>query len=144
MLRVVPDTNVVVAGARSTRATSPTREFLNRWRREQFVLLHCTDTLLEYAEKLATTPLTASEQTDFLALILVLGEDVPISFFHLPVYPADSDDIPFLLCALNGNASHLVSYDRHLLDLAPTYASLVEIVSVVAFLHELRSRISTQ
>ena len=39
--------------------------------REQFVLLHCTDTLLGYAERLAATPLTASEQTDFLALILV-------------------------------------------------------------------------
>jgi hypothetical protein len=33
----------------------------------------------------------------------------------LPHYPADADDIAFLLCAWNGLASHLVSYDIHAL-----------------------------
>ena len=32
-----------------------------------------------------------------------------------------SDDIHFLLCAVNGDADYLISGDRHLLDLSPFY-----------------------
>ena len=139
-MRVVPDTNVIIAGMRSPHSSSPNREFLQRWKAGESVLLHCADTLMEYAEKLTLTPLTPDEQTELLAAILVLGEDVPITFFHLPVYPQDSDDIPFLLCALNGEATHLVTYDRHLLDLAPDYVDLLEIGTVLSLLRDLRSQ----
>jgi len=37
----------------------------------------------------------------------------------------DSDDVMFLLCAMNGRATHLASYDRHLLSLRPYYAGQV-------------------
>jgi len=39
--------------------------------------------------------------------------------------PVDSDDVMFLLCAMNGRATHLASYDRHLLSLRPYYAGQV-------------------
>jgi predicted nucleic acid-binding protein len=46
-----------------------------------------------------------------------LGEHTSIQYFHLANYPSDPDDIAFVLCAENGYATHLLSYDKHLLDL---------------------------
>ena len=82
-LRVVLDTNVVLASKTTTNPTSPNRELLE--------------------------------------LVQALGAPVGIEFFHLPRYPADADDIAFVLCALNGAASHLVTYDQHLFDVAQEY-----------------------
>ena len=59
-------------------------------------------------------------------------------FFHFRHYPVDSDDVMFLLCAMNGRATHLVSYDRHLLSLRPYYAGQVTICEPVEFLRECR------
>jgi predicted nucleic acid-binding protein len=77
----------------------------------------------------------------FLALIAALGEEVDIQFFHLPRYPADADDIAYLLCAWNGPASHLVSYDRDLLDLAAAYESHFRICPPLDFLTDMRSAV---
>jgi len=46
---------------------------------------------------------------------------VDVSFFHLRIYPIDPDDIAFVLCAANGEATHLLTYDHHLSDLAWAY-----------------------
>lgn len=75
----------------------------------------------------------------FISLISALGEAVEIEFFHLPHYPADPDDIAFLLCAWNGLASYLVSYDRHLLDLSAAYESHFQICLPVELLTALRA-----
>ena len=77
-----------------------------------------------------------------LARVIQLGEVVRIEFFHLRHYPADADDIAFLLCALNGNATHLVSYDPHLLSLRPDYAGEVTICEPVEFLTGCKKAIS--
>lgn len=53
------------------------------------------------------------------------GESVPIAFFHVRHYPADADDTIFLLAALNGRASHLVTYDDHLHDVSHHYPEFV-------------------
>jgi predicted nucleic acid-binding protein len=54
-----------------------------------------------------------------------LAECIEIRFFHFRHYPVDADDTIFLLCAINGAASHLVSYDRHLLEVGIFYEEFI-------------------
>src|SRR2546422_1732553 len=119
--RAVLNSNVLIAAHRSTDPRSPNRELVERWQSNQFSLLFSRDTLLEYAEKLLELNVNRADAVEFIALISALGEPVEIEFFHLPQYPTDADDIAFLLCAWNGFASHLVTYDHDLLDLSATY-----------------------
>ena len=137
--RAVLDSNVLIAAHRSTHSQSPNRELMERWQAHEFVLLYSRDTLREYAEKLLELGLERAAVVQFIALISALGEAVEIEFFHLPHYPTDPDDIAFLLCAWNGLASHLVSYDRHLLDLSATYESQFRICLPAEFLAALRA-----
>ena len=126
-LRVVVDTNVFVASELTKSDTSPTRELVSRWRAGKFELLFTLDTLLEYREKLLAKGVDETHVDRFLAIIILKGVKVEISRFHLAVYPKDADDIAFLLCALNGKATHLVSYDNDLLELATAYRDKVNI-----------------
>jgi predicted nucleic acid-binding protein len=73
--------------------------------------LHSRDILSEYAEKLLELGIPPERIQPFLARLIVAGENVFIAFFHERFYP---DDIAFALCATNGNASHLVTYDVQL------------------------------
>ncbi|CAN2039331.1 PIN domain-containing protein [Candidatus Magnetomoraceae bacterium gMMP-15] len=61
-------------------------------------------------------------------------------FFDLPLYPSDPDDIAFLLCAENGNATHIVSYDPHLKEIDRFYT--FRVCGTLKFLFELRKEIS--
>lgn len=61
----------------------------------------------------------------FITGLLLLAYPVKIHFFHFRHYPVDSDDTIYLLCAINGEASHIVSYDRHLLDMGIFYDDFV-------------------
>lgn len=134
--RAVLDTNVVLAAQRANDPASPNREILGRWKSAEFVLLYSADMVIEYAEKLLEHGFSESEVRSYLALVRLLGERVNITFFHVRNYPPDSDDIAFLLCALNGEATHLVTYDAHLLELQPYYA--LTICQPLRFLAELR------
>ena len=137
--RAVLDSNVLVAAQRSADPHSPNRELVERWKADEFTFLFSRDTLLEYAEKLLALSVNREDAVEFIALITALGEAVEIEVFHLPHYPADADDIAFLLCAWNGFASHLASYDRDLLDLSSVYESHFKICSPPEFLAALRS-----
>ena len=137
--RAVFDSNVLVAARRSSAPHSPNRELIERWQANEFTLLFSRDTLHEYAEKLLELSADRADAVAFIALISALGEAVEIEFFHLPHYPADADDIAFLLCAWNGLASHLVSYDRDLLDLSASYESHFLICPPLEFLAALRA-----
>jgi len=75
--------------------------------------LFSRDTLSEYAAKLSQLGIERDKARSFLARMILAGEAVQITFFHVSVYPDDSDDIAFLLCATNGMATHLVTYDSH-------------------------------
>jgi predicted nucleic acid-binding protein len=61
----------------------------------------------------------------------------PTSSFHFRHYPIDENDIAFLLCAMNGHATHLISYDSHLLDLDIHYPEII-FSSAIPFLNTLR------
>ena len=134
--RAVLDTNVVLAARRSPHATSPNAEIIDRWEAGEFVLLCTPDIILEYAEKLAATGASPDASADFLAAVALACEWVRIDFFHVEHYPPDGDDVAFLLCALNGEATHLVTYDGHLLALQPHYP--LAICEPLRFLADLR------
>jgi len=57
--------------------------------------------------------------------LFLLADRVEIRFFHFRHYPVDADDTIFLLCAINGAASHLVSYDSHILNVGIFYDEFV-------------------
>lgn len=138
-LRAVLDTNVLLAARRSSSPTSPNVEILDRWHRREFRFLYSLDTLAEYAEKLLEHGTPAAEVEAILYLVAKHGEIVPVVSFHFRHYPVDAEDVMFLLCALNGMATHLVSYDQHLLDLQPFYASELAICEPIKFLTACRS-----
>ncbi len=117
-LRCVADTNVLLASERSTSPKSPNREIRTRWLQGEFALLVSDDILLEYNEKFHAHQFTRAMIVRLLGFLFQSAEFVPIATYHLRYYPADSDDIAFLLCAVNGAATHLVSYDAHLLEIA--------------------------
>ena len=133
-LRAVLDTNVVLAAKRSTGTTSPNTEISERWQRREFIFLHSLDTLAEYAEKLLQHGIPAIEVEAFLRRISRHGELVSIRVFHFRHYPVDPDDVMFLLCAVNGHASHLVSYDEHLLALRLFYSAEFTVCRPLEFL----------
>ncbi|MEI9896089.1 MAG: putative toxin-antitoxin system toxin component, PIN family [Chthoniobacter sp.] len=139
-LRVVLDTNVLLAGRTSIHPTSPAAEILDRWQQREFVVLYSLDTLAEYAEKLLSRGIAPLDVEVFIRLLVRHSEIVTVAFFHFRHYPVDPDDVMFLLCAVNGHASHLVSYDQHLLSLRPYYAGELTICEPLEFLAESRQR----
>lgn len=139
-LRAVPDTNVVIASEKSEHSTSPNREFFERWEDEQFIVLYSDDTLLEYIDKLREKGLPETSIRKLIRALIHLGIEVRIVFYHFPRYPVDPNDVAFLLCAENGGATHIVTYDAHLQALDGTYS--FKVCNTPAFLSELRQELA--
>lgn len=125
MWRAVLDANVVLAADRATNPLSPNKEIVSRWANREFTWLVTDDIAAEYAEKLLEKGNAPAEVEAFITGLFLLADRVEIRFFHFRHYPVDSDDTIFLLCAINGGASHIVSYDRHLLDVGIFYGEFV-------------------
>ena len=138
--KVVPDTNVFMASEKSVHPTSPNKEFVARWKNEEFEVLFSEDTLLEYITKMRAEGITETSIKQLIQALFELGREVSIGFYHLPYYPIDPDDIAFLLCAENGQATHIISYDRHLKEMESFYT--FKVCGTLEFLHELRKRLS--
>jgi uncharacterized protein len=138
MLRAVLDTNIALAAKRSTHPQSPNTEIITRWMAGEFSWLVSDDVVTEYAEKLLEKGIDPIRVETLVADLLQYGEEVPIRFFHFRHYPVDMDDVAFLLVALNGDATHLVTYDEHLKDVGVFYPEIVT-CEPVAFLSDLRS-----
>lgn len=141
MLRAVLDTNVVLAAERSRHPQSPNAEIISRWMAGDFVWLVNRDLLAEYAEKLLEKGVDPVRTKVFLADLLLYGEEVSILFFHFRHYPVDADDVAFLLAALNGNATHMVTYDEHLRDVGVYYTEFIT-CEPLAFLADLRANLA--
>jgi predicted nucleic acid-binding protein len=123
--RTVIDTNVVLSSQKSTHPSSPTQEVIRRWKTEEFNWLYTNDIIEEYVEKLLKHGVSPRLAKALVVRLRFAGEFVPITYFHLKHYPADPDDIIFLLAALNGGASHLVTYDDHLHEVSPHYPEFI-------------------
>lgn len=129
-----------MASELSPGSKSPNKEYFERWKADEFAVLFSEDTLLEYIKKLQAKRLPEDRIKIFLGALLTVGIEVPIEYYHLPAYPIDSDDIAFLLCADNGDATHLVTYDRHLTDVDKFYP--FSICRTTEFLADLRRELS--
>ena len=138
-LRAVPDTNVVIASEKSRSPASPNREFFERWRNEEFEVLYSDDTLLEYIETMREKGVSEAAMRKLVRAFIRLGAEVHIALYHFPRYPADPDDIAFLLCAQNGEATHIVTYDEHLQALDGLYP--FRACDTLAFLSDLRDEL---
>ncbi len=137
-MKTVPDTNILLASRMRPGSSSPNREYFDRWKNGEFTVLYSPDTQHEYLKKLREKGLPEKTIRDFLRALLEAGAEVYIEFYHLPRYPVDSDDVAFLLCADNGEATHLVTYDRHLRDVSGHYQ--FKICRPTEFLKDLRQQ----
>jgi uncharacterized protein len=136
MLRAVLDTNTVVSGTLRPGQNSPNRLILRIGLLKRFAWLITDDILLEYIEKLVELGVPEAKVQQFAEQLLRLAEPITIRSFHFRHYPVDPDDVAFLLAAVNGLASHLITRDRHLLDIAHFYQDFVT-CSAQEFMDEL-------
>jgi uncharacterized protein len=136
MVRAVLNTNVIVGAFISKSNDSPNQEVIKRLQNAEFISLYSEDIIMEYVELLRRKNIDDPLIRKFLKSLIELSESVFIQSFHVPWYPEDPDDICFLLCAVNGQATHLVSHDKHLLNLDGRYE--FSICKTVPFLEELR------
>jgi len=126
LLRAIFDTNVIIAGLKTKNVNSPTAELLRRWRNEEFTLLYSDDLLGEYQEKLTERQIPLEKTIAFLAQLSNLGEYIIVTADQVQaIITADPDDDIVLACAVVGQASHLVTYDPHLLNLGATYQNII-------------------
>ena len=142
--RVVLDTNVIVASHLTKSEDCPNHEIIQRWEQGQFVVLWSQDILSEYIDKLKEKGIAEELIIRFISQFIAYGEEAKIKFYHYEFYPEDAKDICFVLCALNGNGTHVVTYDQHLLDLKADYMSefKIKIAMPIEFLQELRRNLS--
>jgi putative PIN family toxin of toxin-antitoxin system len=139
-MRIVLDTDVLVAAFRSERGAS--RELLIAALDERFVLLASTALWLEY-EAVLTRPLhltamrlSAIEVRDVLAALASAAEPVPIHFLWRPVL-ADAEDEHVLDLAMNGRADMLVIFNQDdFVEASKTFQ--LEVVTPAAAQRQLR------
>jgi len=117
---LVLDTNIVISSWFGSPG-SPNKEIMMLWKNNKLSLLFSDDTISEYAEKLKSKNVPNEHLTTFITNIYKSAIHVEIAYYHLHSYPSDQDDIAFVLCAENGKANFLVSYDDHLLSLDGLY-----------------------
>lgn len=138
LLRAVFDTNVIIAALKSKNPNSPTVELLKRWRNDEFLLLYADDLLLEYRQKFIARNIDAALRIAFLAGLDVFGERIELAPDQIKrVVSNDPDDDIFVACAIVGKATHLVSYDPHLLSLEESYQGIA-ILDGLHFLYAVR------
>lgn len=138
-LRAVLDTNVFVSAFLSRSPTSLTRELIERWMKNEFILLISDMLLEELAKKLVERGIDQEQVITFLATLSSLAEhvDVPTEAVQ-PVITADPDDDHVLACAVVAGADYLVSYDPHFQPLGEEYQG-IKIVKALPFLWAVRS-----
>ena len=139
--RAVLDTNVVLAAHLSESQDSPNKEIINRWENDEFDVLWTIDVLSEYINKLKEFDISEEEIVKLVSLFIMIGKEVEVKFYHYEYYPEDAKDICFVLCALNGDGTHIVSYDPHLLNLKENYRLEfgIQVVKPLEYLIELRT-----
>jgi predicted nucleic acid-binding protein len=102
------------------------------------MLLYADELLLEYREKFIAREIESELRIAFLASLNAMGERVEIRPGQIePIVSADPDDDVVIACASIGKATHLVTYDPHLLNLGKSYRGIV-ILNGLHFLYLVR------
>jgi uncharacterized protein len=132
MRRVVIDTNVMV----SAFLGGGLETIIVAWTAGKFTLIVSNQVVSEYLEVLSRPrfKITQAELDNFAALILIKAEFVlPEESIH--AVEADPSDNKFIEAAVAGQADHIVSGDKHLLDLKEYKG--ISIITPRAFLEQL-------
>ena len=119
-MRVVFDTNVIISAAISPG--SPPTLIHTAWNQDRFELLVSPDLLAEYRralsyERVRRRHRKSDDELDALVLDYELAGVLVEPDERLAIVTADPDDNRILECAVAGEATHIVSGDRHLLTL---------------------------
>ena len=115
-MKIVIDTNVFISGV---FFKGPPHEILNAWRNNKIQILVSPEILNEYqavGERLAEKYI-GLDLYPLLELIVMNAELV--SDLKLPESVCqDPDDDKFLACAVSGKSKHIVTGDKHLLNVS--------------------------
>jgi putative PIN family toxin of toxin-antitoxin system len=139
-LRVVLDTNVLVAGIRSDRGAS--RALLVDALEHRYELLVSVPLMIEYeavltrVEHLEASGLSSDDMRLILDAIAVVVEPVRLAFLWRPILP-DADDDMVLETAVNGRADLLVTLNRD--DFGAATSFNIRVVSPAEAVGRLRS-----
>ena len=122
-MRIVLDTNVFISGI---YFGGPPYEILNAWRQGRIQLLVSPDILSEYY-RVGADLAHQFPQVDIEPFLELLVSQA--IFLEPPPLPrpvsVDQDDDKFLACALAAECRHIVSGDRHLLQVDGYYGIVV-------------------
>ena len=135
--RAVFDTNVFVSASLSKNANSPTRELLERWKRNEFTLIICNQIAKELIEKLTERGIAAEAIDDQISALARSAEWVIVPDEKIEALLSDPDDNVIVACAVEGRANYLVTYDPHFDSLGGEYRG-IKIVKAIPFLEALR------
>jgi putative PIN family toxin of toxin-antitoxin system len=127
LMRVVPDTNQIVAAGTSwiiyglpLPDGNLSRRLLIRVATDH-TGLYCGKIVGEYLEKLVDLKHPQDRAAKMIAFIMGAFDRVEIITRNAPTIPRDPDDEIFLLCAIDGQADYLVTDDPDLLDVRDAY-----------------------
>jgi putative PIN family toxin of toxin-antitoxin system len=135
--RVVFDTNVFVSASLSKNSNSPTRELLERWKRNEFTLVICNQIAKEMIEKLTERSVAFEIINDQVSALARSAEWVVVPDEKIENLLSDPDDNVVVACAVEGVASYLITYDPHFDTLNGDYRG-IKIVKAIPFLEVLR------
>lgn len=135
--RAVFDTNVFVSASLSKNANSPTRELLERWKQNEFVLVICDQIAKELIEKLIERGVAVDSITEQVAALADSAEWVTVTEDRIEDLLSDSDDNVVVACAVEGSANYLITYDPHFDSLNGEYRG-IRILKAIPFLQILR------
>lgn len=130
MIRVVLDTNVLLV---SISSKAPLRWVVDRLMNEDYILCVTTDILLEYEEIISRHMGEAVAQIVLESLENAPNVELITRYFKWNLIEADPDDNKFVDCAIAGNATFIVSEDRHFRILRTIDYPKVEVIGVEEF-----------
>lgn len=137
--RAVFDTNVFISASLSKNPNSPTRELLERWKRQEFTLVICDQIAKEMIEILTKREISSEEIDEQVSALAIAAEWVEVPEEKIESLLSDSDDNVIVACAVEGGANYLVTYDPHFDSLQGEYRG-VKIVKAIPFLDVLRNQ----
>lgn len=135
--RAVFDTNIIISALKSKNPNSPTVELISRWLNGEFTLTFSDPLRYEYVEKMVAKRIEVDERDWFLAVLNQYGEHISLPDEWEQIVVDDPDDDIVIGTALAGGATHLVTYDQHLLSLGSPFRG-IEIVKGLPFLYAVR------
>lgn len=116
-LKVVLDTNVIIANYLSTNPKSPNVLTVRLWRERKLQLIFGEEIADEYAGVLSRLNISEHLTNKFLASLQKGGTATKVNLGKRFVDSRDPKDNPFLSTASAGRAKYLITNDDDLLDI---------------------------